>query len=202
MAFSVDDVIHNSPGVQTMWQATGRGGDGGAYYNMRGFIVQKPAEEWYCRKYHQSRRCRERRTYRSGERSFCHTLRQHAFFLWRIDQPRYQKKRMTISVGKCRTRWVAMASTALLWISTHRSTKTKKCCSAPTPRIILKAAWRDYGFNKGFVFAPTLTYKASDRLTFNFDAELYSSSNASRPFCVLLFLPQTNWALIIPMNWA
>lgn len=40
MLFSVDDATRNAPGLQKMWEATGRGGDGGAYYNARGFILQ------------------------------------------------------------------------------------------------------------------------------------------------------------------
>src|SRR3982750_4732504 len=40
LVFSVDDAMRNAPGVQKMWDATGRSGDGGSYYNMRGFIVQ------------------------------------------------------------------------------------------------------------------------------------------------------------------
>jgi iron complex outermembrane receptor protein len=40
MIFSVDDAVKNAPGLQKMWEATGRGGDGGAYYNSRGFILQ------------------------------------------------------------------------------------------------------------------------------------------------------------------
>jgi iron complex outermembrane receptor protein len=37
---TVDGAMKNAPGVQTMWQATGRGGDGGSYYSLRGFITQ------------------------------------------------------------------------------------------------------------------------------------------------------------------
>lgn len=40
LVFSVDDALRNAPGVQRMWEATGRAGDGGSYYNTRGFIVQ------------------------------------------------------------------------------------------------------------------------------------------------------------------
>jgi iron complex outermembrane receptor protein len=32
--------VRNTPGIQKMWEATGRGGDGGSYYNSRGFIMQ------------------------------------------------------------------------------------------------------------------------------------------------------------------
>ena len=40
LVFSVDDAARNATGVQKMWESTSRGGDGGAYYASRGFIVQ------------------------------------------------------------------------------------------------------------------------------------------------------------------
>jgi iron complex outermembrane receptor protein len=40
LVFSVDDAMRNAPGVQRMWEASGRSGDGGSYYSMRGFVVQ------------------------------------------------------------------------------------------------------------------------------------------------------------------
>ncbi len=40
LVFSLDDAIRNAPGIQKMWEATGRSGDGGSYYNSRGFILQ------------------------------------------------------------------------------------------------------------------------------------------------------------------
>src|SRR5690606_14687848 len=40
LVFSVDDAVKNAPGLQRMWDATGRSGDGGSFYNARGFIVQ------------------------------------------------------------------------------------------------------------------------------------------------------------------
>ena len=38
MVFTVDDAFRNVTGLQKMWNATGRAGDGGAYVNLRGFI--------------------------------------------------------------------------------------------------------------------------------------------------------------------
>ncbi len=38
--FSVDDALRNTPGIQKLWDATGRGGDGGSYFTLRGFVVQ------------------------------------------------------------------------------------------------------------------------------------------------------------------
>jgi iron complex outermembrane receptor protein len=39
LVFSVDDATRNVPGLQQMWQATGRSGDGGSFYASRGFVV-------------------------------------------------------------------------------------------------------------------------------------------------------------------
>jgi len=35
-----DDALKNVPGLQKLWESTGRGGDGAGYYSMRGFAVQ------------------------------------------------------------------------------------------------------------------------------------------------------------------
>ncbi|MEP6932227.1 MAG: TonB-dependent receptor [Flavobacterium sp.] len=37
---SYDDALKNVPGIQQLWASTGRGGDGGSYYSLRGFEVQ------------------------------------------------------------------------------------------------------------------------------------------------------------------
>ncbi|NLQ83096.1 TonB-dependent siderophore receptor, partial [Streptococcus mutans] len=39
LVYTVDDATRNVPGLQKMWEATGRGGDGGAFYASRGFIL-------------------------------------------------------------------------------------------------------------------------------------------------------------------
>lgn len=35
-----DDALKNAPGITPLWASTGRGGDGAAYYSLRGFAVQ------------------------------------------------------------------------------------------------------------------------------------------------------------------
>lgn len=40
----------------------------------------------------------------------------------------------------------------------------------------------DYGFNNTLAITPSLTYKASDKLTFNIDAELYNVNNTRRVY--------------------
>ena len=38
LIYTVDDALRNVTGVQRMWSANNRAGDGGAYINLRGFI--------------------------------------------------------------------------------------------------------------------------------------------------------------------
>ncbi|MXV49659.1 TonB-dependent siderophore receptor [Pedobacter sp. HMF7647] len=40
LVYTVDDAMRNATGIQKMWEATGRGGDGGSFYSTRGFITQ------------------------------------------------------------------------------------------------------------------------------------------------------------------
>lgn len=40
LATDFDKALKNAPGLRKMWESTGRGGDGAAYYSMRGFSVQ------------------------------------------------------------------------------------------------------------------------------------------------------------------
>jgi len=37
---SYDDALRNVPGIQRLWESTGRGGDGASYYSLRGFEAQ------------------------------------------------------------------------------------------------------------------------------------------------------------------
>ncbi|ASW75435.1 TonB-dependent receptor [Chryseobacterium piperi] len=39
LLFNVDDALRNIPGLQKMWSATNRAGDGGIFVNMRGFVA-------------------------------------------------------------------------------------------------------------------------------------------------------------------
>ena len=37
---SFDDALKNAPGIDKLWESTGRGGDGAGYFSLRGFAVQ------------------------------------------------------------------------------------------------------------------------------------------------------------------
>ena len=45
-----------------------------------------------------------------------------------------------------------------------------------------EASFLSYGFNNAYLIAPSLTYKATDKLTLNFDAELYNATGTRRTY--------------------
>lgn len=45
-----------------------------------------------------------------------------------------------------------------------------------------EASFLSYGYNNTYTIAPSLTYKASDKLTFNFDAELFNANATRRTY--------------------
>lgn len=186
MAFSVDQALYNAPGVQTMWQATGRGGDGGAFYNMRGFIVQSQLRNGIAGNITSRADAVnvERIEVVKGPSAtlFGNTLSSYGGLINRVTKKAYDHFGGEVSYS--------MGSYGFNRATVDLNTpldKDKKVLLRTNAAYYSEKSWRDFGFNKGFVFAPTLTYKASDRLTFNFDAELYSSSNASEPFVFFYF---------------
>ena len=49
-----------------------------------------------------------------------------------------------------------------------------------------KGTFLDHGFSRGVAVDPSLSYKVNDRLSFQFDAEIYSGQNTIPPF---IFFP-------------
>lgn len=45
-----------------------------------------------------------------------------------------------------------------------------------------QASFLNYGYNNTYTIAPSLIYKASDKLTFHFDAELFNTTNTRRTY--------------------
>jgi iron complex outermembrane receptor protein len=55
----------------------------------------------------------------------------------------------------------------------------KKLLCRVNSSLNTQKSWQDAGFHRSIFVAPSLSYKASDRLTFSFDAELYQSQGTT-----------------------
>lgn len=179
MVFSVDDATRNAPGLQRMWEATARSGDGGAYYNARGFILQSQLRNGVAGNVTSSIDAAnlERLEVIKGPSAtlFGSTLTSYGGLINRVTKKPYDHFGGELSY--------AGGSYGFNRLAVDVNTPVD---SAGKLLFRLNAAYhhegsfQDNGFDKGGVIAPSLSYTVNDRLSFLLDAELYSGSNSSK----------------------
>lgn len=179
LVFSVDDATKNTPGLQKMWEATGRGGDGGAYYNSRGFILQSQLRNGVAGNVTSRIDAANIESIEvikgPSATLFGSTLTSYGGLINRITKKPYATfgGEVSYAAGSYGFNRIAAdvntpldaAKNVLLRVNTAYSSE---------------GSFQDNGFEKGYVIAPSLSYKVNDKLSFLFDAELYGGSNSSK----------------------
>ncbi|MVN22910.1 TonB-dependent receptor [Mucilaginibacter arboris] len=171
LVFSVDDAIRNAPGIQMMWQATSRSGDGGSYYNSRGFIVQSQ--------------------FRNGLAGIITSTNDAA----NIDKVEVVKGPSATLFGSAFTSYGGLINrTTKKPFDTFGGEVAYSAGSYgfnrlsvdintpldPAKKVLFrlnaagnyKGSFQDAGFKQSIFIAPSLSYQATKRLSFSFDAEL------------------------------
>jgi iron complex outermembrane receptor protein len=181
LVFSVDDAVKNAPGVQKMWDATGRGGDGGAYYNARGFILQSQLRNGIAGNVTSRIDAAnlERIEVIKGPSAtlFGSTLTSYGGLINRVTKRPYENfgGEIAYSAGSYGFNRISADVNAPL-------NKEKNILFRLNTAYNYEGSFQDNGYEKGYVIAPSLFYKVNDKLSFNFDAELYSGENTSKQF--------------------
>lgn len=176
LVFSVDDAMRNAPGVQKMWDATGRSGDGGGYYNMRGFIVQSMLRNGIAGNVTgvtDAANLEKMEVIKGPSATlFGNVLTSYGGLMNRVTKRPYDHYGGEINY-----------STGSFEFNRFSADINAPLDSAKNVLFRVNAAYRyegsftDNGFNKGFVLAPTLSYKINDKLNFVLDAEFYTGQN-------------------------
>lgn len=181
---SVDDALKNAPGIDKLWSSTGRGGDGAAYFTLRGFAVQPsmingiaglsnggldPANI-------------ERMEVIKGPSGtlFGSSLISFGGLINMVTKKPYDKLGGEISYtggGFGLSRITADFNTPL--------GKDSNVLFRVNAAYHYENSWQDAGYKKSFYVTPSLIYKASDRLNFHFNAEFYNSESTN-PLMVFL----------------
>lgn len=179
MIFSVDDAVKNAPGLQKMWEATGRGGDGGAYYNSRGFILQSRLRNGIAGNVTSRVDAAnlERLEVVKGPSAtlFGSTLTSYGGLINRVTKKPHDKFGGEIAYST--------GSYGFNRISADINTplnKEKNILFRLNTAYNYEGTFQDNGYEKGYVIAPSLFYKMNDRLSFSVDAELYAGENTSK----------------------
>ena len=177
---TVDDALRNAPGVQTMWEATGRGGDGGSYYNMRGFIVQGLLRNGLTGNVTNTI---DVANIESIEvlRGPSATLFGSAFTSYGGAINRVTKKpydefggQVSYTAGSFGYNRAAVDLNSPL-------DSAKKFLFRLNAAGTYKDNYTNNGYNRSIAVDPTLTYKVNERLWINLDAEIFSSKGVIEP---------------------
>lgn len=179
LVFSVDDALRNAPGLQKMWEATGRGGDGGAYYNARGFIVQSQLRNGIAGNVTSRIDAANLESVEvikgPSATLFGSTLTSYGGLINRVTKKPYEKFGGEIAYSN--------GSYGFNRVSADINTpldSARKVLLRVNGAYNYEGSFQDNGFDKMYSIAPSLTYKVNDQLSFNFDAEFYQGKNTGK----------------------
>lgn len=169
---SVDDGLRNAVGIQKMWDATSRSGDGGGYYNSRGFILQSQLRNGVAGNVTTKIDAAnlEKLEVLKGPSAtlFGSTLTSYGGLINRVTKKPYDHFGGEVSYTGGNFGFNRVAADVNTPLSSDGSVLLR-VNTAYTD----EGSFQDNGFSKSFVFAPSLAYKVNDRLSFLFDAEIY-----------------------------
>jgi len=182
---SVDDALKNAPGLQTMWNATGRSGDGGSYYNSRGFILQSTLRNGLAGLQTNTTDAVniDRIEVLKGPSAtlFGSTLTSFGGAINRITKQPYDSfgGSVTYTVGSYDlNRLSADINTPL--------DPAKKLMFRLNTSANYQGSFQNNGFSQSAVIDPSLLYKVNDKLSISFDAELNYGKNSGKPIFFFL----------------
>jgi iron complex outermembrane receptor protein len=189
LVFSVDDASRNVPGLQKMWEPTGRAGDGGSFYASRGFVVSSQLRNGVAGGVTSTIDAvnLEKLEVIKGPSATLYgsALTSFGGLLNRVTKKPYES--FGGEVG------VAAGSYGFHRVSADVNTPLNK---AKTLAFRLNTAynyedsWQNAGyagFTKNLAIAPSLQFRPTDRLTINLDAEVYRGTNVGKQLVYFTF---------------
>ncbi len=191
-----DDALKNAPGLDKLWESTGRGGDGAGYFSLRGFAVQP--------------------TMINGVPGLTNGSPDPAN-IDRIDVIKGPSGTLfgssVISYGglinvTTKRPYDTFGGSASYTGGTYGLNRYTIDINTPLNKekgvnLRLNAAYhtegsfQDAGFRKSLFVAPSISYKASDRLSFLVNTEFYNGQSTNP---TMLFLDRGNPLLVRNMN--
>lgn len=183
--FSVDDAIRNASGIQKMWEATGRGGDGGAYYASRGFVVQSALRNGIAGNVTSSIDASniDRIEIIKGPSAtlFGSSLTSYGGLINRVTKKPYDSFGGEVSASAGNFDFQRVSAD----INTPLDAK-KKVLFRLNTAYNHEGSFQNTGFNRTIAVAPSLVYNATDRLSISFDAELFYGKSIGK---LIFFFP-------------
>ncbi len=194
LVFTVDEATRNVPGLQKMWEATGRGGDGGAFYSVRGFTTSSQLRNGVVGNVTSDIDAvnLEKLEVIKGPSG---TLYGGALSSYGGLLNRVTKKPLDAFGGELA---VSAGSYGFHRVSADVNLVDSKAPADQPKQLALRlnTAYNyedsfqnagSTGFTKSIAIAPSLQYRPSDRLTINLDAEIYQGTNVGKQLIFFYF---------------
>jgi len=181
---SLNDALKNAPGLDRLWESTGRGGDGAGYFSLRGFAVQPTMVNGLPALSNGSADPAniERIEVIKGPSGtlFGSSLISYGGLINVTTKKPYETFGGSISyIGGTYGLNRVTAD-----INTPLGTANKAA-------VRINAAYhnensfQDAGFKKSFFFAPSLSYKVNEKLSFNINTEFYNGRSTNQTMIFL-----------------
>ncbi|MBS7566538.1 TonB-dependent receptor [Mucilaginibacter sp. Bleaf8] len=186
---SVDDAVRNAPGIQKLWDATGRAGDGGAYYSQRGFVTQARLRNGIAGLVTSGIDAAniERIEVIKGPSGTLYGSNLTSFggLINRVTKKPYESFGAEVShtVGNYELSRTAVDVNTPL-------NPSKTVLFRLNTAYQYEGSFQNYGFNRSYLAAPTLAIKPNSRLSILLEAELFYGRSAARPFFFFLSTPR------------
>jgi iron complex outermembrane recepter protein len=180
MIYTVDDATRNAPGIVKMWSATGRSGDGGAYYNSRGFIVQSQLRNGVAGNVTSQIDAANVESIEiikgPAATLFGSAMTSYGGLMNRVTKKPYDHFGGEIEYAGGSYQFNRLRAD----INTPLDSAGKVALRLNTA-YTTQNTFRDNGYDRSLAFAPSLSYKVNDRLNFLFDAEIYERKGTIDP---------------------
>ncbi|QPH41851.1 TonB-dependent receptor [Pedobacter endophyticus] len=186
LIFSVDDATRNAVGIQKLWESTSRGGDGGAYYASRGFIVQSKLRNGIAGNVTSRNDAANIESVEvikgPSATLFGSTLTSYGGLINRITKKPFEGigGEVTYSAGSYDLNRVSADFNFPV-------DKANLIYARLNTSYNYKGSFQENVFDRGFFIAPSLSYKVNDKLDFTFDAEIANGKNTLKPFIFFYF---------------
>lgn len=179
-----DDALKNAPGVDKLWESTGRGGDGVGYYSLRGFAVQPTMINGLPALTAGSPDLAniERIEVIKGPSGtlFGSSLISYGGLINLTSKRPYEHFGGSLQyVGG-----TFGLNRVVLDLNTPIG-ESDKAFARVNAAYNYEGSFQDAGFRRSFFFAPSLTYKISDKVTLDVNTEFYNGRSTNQ---TMLFL--------------
>src|SRR3569833_2011141 len=179
--FSVDDALRNAPGLQKMWDATGCVGVGGGYFTLHGFVTQTRLRDGVAGLVTSGIDAVniDKIEVIKGPSAtlFGSTLTSFGGLVNRVTKKPYDT--LGIEIGQAGGNY-DLSRTSLDFNTPL--TKDKSVLVRLNSAYNYQGSFQNYGLSRSFALAPSLSIKASERLSFLAQAEMFFGRNSAKPF--------------------